>query len=154
MKAAGKILGYGWAVLAIPLVLATFLGMQTWPGLLAKSTGVQVSPRMTGGEVARTIAHGSYETRIHRPVFDGLLGPRARGFVQVDWVATPPATALPDRIAERVDYDADGTADFSVELDVKANHAIVKPLRASVLGFDHVIVLKNGRVLRIDLKRE
>jgi hypothetical protein len=154
MNTARKILGYGWAVLAIPLVLVLFFGLDSWAKLLAQSTGIRVSPWMTGGEIVRTLPHEGYETRIHRPVFDGLLGPRARGFVQVDWVAVPPTTTVPERIGEQIDYDRDGVMDFEVELDSQANHAVLKPLRPEVLQCERVMLLKNGRVLRVDLKRK
>ena len=154
MATVRKILGYSWAVLAIPLVLVLFFGLNSWAKLLAQSTGVRVSPWMTGGEIVRTLPHDGYETRIHRPVFDGLLGPRARGFVQVDWVVVPPATTLPERIGEQIDYDHDGVVDFAIELDLKANHAALKPLQPEVLGCERVMLLKNGRVLRVDLKHK
>src|SRR5208283_1816944 len=145
MSTVRKFLGYSWAVMTIPLVLVLFFGLQSWAKLLAQSTGVRVSPWMTGGEIVRTLPHEGYETRIHRPVFDGLLGPRARGFVQVDWVVVPPATKLPERIGEEIDYDDDGVADFAVELNSKANRAALKPLQPAVLGCERVILLKNGR---------
>ena len=154
MNGVRKFLGYSWAVLTIPLVLALFFGLNSWAKLLAQSTGVRVSPWMTGGDIVRTLPHEGYETRIHRPVFDGLLGPRARGFVQVDWVAVPPATTLPERIGEQIDYDQDGVVDFAVELDSKGNHAALKPLQPGVLSCERVMILKNGRVLRVDLKRK
>ena len=154
MSTVRKILGYSWAVLTIPLVLVLFFGLNSWAKLLAQSTGVRVSPWMTGGEIVRTLPHGDYETRIHRPVFDGLLGPRGRGCVQVDWVAVPPATTLPERIGEQIDYDHDGVADFAIELDSKANHAALKPLQPGVLSGERVMILKNGRGFRVDLKRK
>jgi hypothetical protein len=154
MNTVRKIFGYSWAVLATPLVLAMFFGHDICPKLLARYTGIRISPWMTGGEIARTVQHEDYQTRIHRPVFDGLIGQRAKGFVQVDWVAVSPTTTLPERITEQVDYDQDGVADFSVELDSKANKATLKPLEANVLGCERVLLLKNGRVLRIDLRRK
>jgi|ERR1035438_3922609 hypothetical protein len=152
MNTARKILGYSWAVLPIPLVLVLFFGLDSWAKMLAQSTGIRVSPWMTGGEIVRTLPHEGYETRIHRPVFDGLLGPRARGFVQVDWVTVPPTAVLPERTGETIDYDHDGVMDFEVELDSKANHATLKPLQPGVLGCERVMLLKNGRLLRVDLK--
>jgi hypothetical protein len=154
MSTVRKILGYGWAVLAIPLVLAMFFGLNSWAKLLAQSTGVQVSPWMNGGEIVRTLPHAGYETRIHRPVFDGLLGPRARGFVQVDWVALPPAIRLPDQLEEQIDYDNDGVTDFGIQLDTQANRATLRPRQTNVLGSGRVMVLKDGRVVRVDLKRQ
>lgn len=153
MKTLRKILGYTWAALALPVLLATFFGLDGWARLLAHSTGVQISPWITGGEIVRTWPHEGYETRLHRPVFDGLISPRAQGFVQVDWIATPPATNLPAHLEEQIDYDNDGHADFAVELDGKSDQATLKPLQSNVVGSDRLMHLKNGRVLRIILKR-
>jgi hypothetical protein len=44
--------------------------------------------------------------------------------------------------------------DFEVELNSKANHAALKPRRPEVLGCERVMLLKDGRVLRVDLKRK
>ena len=153
MNTVCKILGYGWAALAVPLVVAGFVGLSHWESLLARSTSISVSPWMTGGEVVRTLPREGYEVRLHRPVFDGLIGQRAKGFVQVDWIVIPPATALPERIREQIDYDQDGVADFAVELDVEANQVAFKPLHPNVLGCERLMKLKNGRVLRVVLKR-
>ena len=78
-------LAYSWAALAVPLVLVTFMGMQPLAGKLVAVTGLRVHPIYTGGEIARTIDHGQYQTLIHRPVFDGLIGQRNTGFVQIKW---------------------------------------------------------------------
>lgn len=71
-----------------------------------------------------------------------------------EWVDVPPATTLPGRIGEQIDYDHDGVVDFEVELNSKASHAALKPLRPEVLGCEGVMLLKDGCVLRIDLKRK
>ena len=98
--------------------------------------------------------HEGYEMRLHRPVFDGLIGPRTKGFVQVDWIVVPPAVTLPEHIMEDIDYDQDGVADFAVELDARLSQAGLKPLQPSVLGCGRLMRLKNGRVLRVELRRK
>ena len=67
-------------------------GMTTSAARLASATGITVSPRFSGGEVIRSVDHGTYKTVIHRPVFDGLIGERRDGFIQIEW---HPVTALP-----------------------------------------------------------
>ncbi len=154
MTSVRKVFGYAWAALPIPIVLVGFLGLGAWSKLLARSTGIQVSPRFTGGEVVKTLPHPGFETRIHRSVFDGLVGERPRGFVQVDWVAIPPTKVLPGRINEQVDYDDDGAVDFVIALDTKANQVRLKALQPDVLGVQRVMVLNEGRVVRVELKNK
>jgi hypothetical protein len=109
-------LGYGWAILCFFIVIGTFLLSPLFARTFASVTGLSISPWHTGGAVERVISHGAYETRIHRPVFDGLLSPRKTGFIQVDW---QPRRALPPFIEEGIDFDKDGKEDFLVRLDTK-----------------------------------
>jgi hypothetical protein len=123
--------GYILAALAVPVVLAVFMGQNYWMNELVAITGVKVSPWETGGDVINTIDHGEYLTAIHEQVFQGLLGEKKEGLVQVDW---QPAENLPDRIDEYVDYDADDKNDFYIELDTTSNQANVLPLQTGVIG--------------------
>jgi len=144
-------LAYGWAFLAAPLVLATFLGMDSLPRGLVAVTGLHVHPIYTGGEVARTLDHGPYETRVHRPVFDGLIGPRSHGFIQIQWCPTD--ANLPDLIAEQIDFDADGTSDFQIRLNTKTNEAGLAAFDGRVLSIEEVVTVGNTRIVRVNLKR-
>lgn len=149
MERIRSALGYAWAVAAIPIVLATFVGMGTWaPGLIS-ITGVKVSPRFTGGDVARTIDHTAYRTKIHKPVFDGLFGERAEGFVQVNWAAT--AGALPDEIAEELDLDHDGATDCSIRIDTRSMDVSLTPLNPIVRGVMERLRFDRERAVRISL---
>jgi hypothetical protein len=143
------ILGYTVAALMIPLALATLMGLNDWMRLLVSTTGLTVSPWFTGGEVIQTVDHGDYQTRIHRPVFDALIGERSEGFVQVDW--TPP-TAVPARIDEQVDFDGDGQVDFHIELDTQTRQANLTPLTSQVLGLEGVYRLDDAWAIRVTLK--
>jgi hypothetical protein len=140
------------AALATPVVLATFMGMGTWAKALAEGTGVVISPWYTGGEVARTVAHEGHRTLVRRPVFDGLIGPRAEGFVQVEWTPDE-GKALPAALREEVDADGDGRADFVVDLDTVANRGNVAPLSPAVLGLERVYDLGAERAVRVRLRR-
>jgi len=149
MKWVKKTLGYTAALLMIPLALATLMGMGFWSRELVAVTGLSVTPWYTGGEVVRTISHGSYETRIHRPVFDGLLWESRQGFVQIDWTAAQP---LPARFEEDIDYDGDGSADFRVELSTEGTR--LNALNPRVLSLEGTYNLKNGRAVRVLLENK
>jgi len=148
-------LAYSWAFLAAPLVLVTFLGMAPLAGKLVAFTGLHVHPIYTGGEVARTIDpnhnHGPYQTEIYRPVFDGLVGQRSHGFIQIKW--TPKDANLPERIEEQIDYDVDGTSEFLIRLNTKTNDADLETSDSRVLSIGEVLTAGNTRIIRVNLKK-
>ncbi len=144
-------LAYGWAFLAAPLVLATFMGMNFFAGKLVAVTSLHVHPLYTGGEVAQTIDHGPYRTLIHHPVFDGLVGQREYGILQIQW--QPKDTNLPARIDEQIDFDADGSNDFGIRLDTVTCEASIEPLDRRVLAVDEVVAVPDGRIVRVGLRR-
>jgi hypothetical protein len=144
-------LAYTWALLAAPLVLATFMGMPFFAGRLVAVTDLHVHPVYTGGEVVRTIDHGPYRTLIHRPDFDGLIGRRNHGFVQLRW--EPADANLPEWIDEPIDFDADGTSDFQIRLNTRTNVTDLKTSDPRVLSVGAMIPVENARILRINLLR-
>lgn len=146
---ARAICGYILAVLAVPLVLVTFVGGADLSKLLVAATGLRVSPWYTGGEVVREIDHGAYKTMIHRPVFDGLLWPTAEGFVQVRWW---PRQQFPARLAEDIDYDGDGRADFHVELDTVAGSSTLRADDPRVIGLGETLRVTETWVVRVNLR--
>ncbi len=143
-------LAYTWAFLAAPLVLATFMGMDSLAGKLVAVTGLHVHPIYTGGAIAQTIDHGSYQTVIHEPVFDGLIGRRSHGFVQIEW--QPKEADLPEWIEEPIDFDADGISEFEIRFGTKTTDASVKPLDPCVLSLGEVLTVGNARMVRVNLK--
>ncbi len=149
MSKLTAIAGYTLAALAVPLVLVTFIGGQFWSELLVSTTGITVSPWMTGGEVVRQVDHSTYQTQIHRPVFDWLIGQRPEGFVQVDW---GPLDWLPPRIDEDVDFDGDGQPDFHVTLDTQALSAVLTPRDPRVLRLEGVYRLSDALAIRVSLR--
>lgn len=144
-------LGYFLAALMVPLAMITLMGMDSIARTLVDITGVQVSPWFTGGEVVRTIAHNGYETRIHRPIFDALIGQRSEGFVQVVWAKTE---ALPETLREAIDYDSDGQADFEITLHPQAKTAEWKPFAPDALGLEGVYTIGDGVGVRVTLKNK
>jgi hypothetical protein len=146
-----SILGYSWAALCAILVLATFVGMGVWAQALARATGIKVSPWFSGGEVARTIDHASYQTLVREPVFEGLFAERAEGFVQLEWQPKAHQT-LPSLIEEELDVDGNGRADLKIQIDTTSNSTQLTPLRSWVLAADKLIVAEGERILRIRLR--
>ena len=146
-------LGYLWAALALPLVLAAFLKLGTWSRGLVELTEVGISPWFTGGSVARTIQHEGFETQIHRPVFDGLFWEGDVGFVQVDWVAV--GGDLPEMIEESIDFDADGTEDLRIHLGTGTNQATLLEKSVHVTSVDPVLDFgPRHKAVRIQLDKE
>jgi hypothetical protein len=143
--------GYTAAVIMMGVTLATFLGMNSFSHKLVNVTGLQISPWFSGGEIVRTIDHGSYKTLQHRAVFDALIGQRAEGFVQIDF---SPAAALPDQIKEKIDFDLDGKIDFELEYDVVSNTAMLAAYNPRVLSLAGCYVLKERRAVRVRLQNE
>jgi hypothetical protein len=144
-------LGYAAAVLAIPVVLATFIGMNTFAELLVNGSGITISPWITGGEVVRSVEHGAYQTRIYRAIFDGLFWQNSTGFVQIVWT---PSASLPAVIQEKIDYDNDGAADFEITLHPAEKSATYTPLSANVTGLEPPFRLGDGVGIRINLQQK
>lgn len=140
--------GYAWAALAVPVVLATFLGQEPLSRALARATGWTISPRYSGGELARTVDHGGYRTHLRRAVFDGLLGERRRGFVQVEW---EPVAALPAVVEE--DVEVPGRGRFRISLDTRTGKAELRDASPEVLGLSVVTPFKGGWMVRVELKK-
>jgi hypothetical protein len=143
--------GYTVAVLMLIIALATFIGMNFFSHKLVGAVGLKISPWFSGGEIVETIDRGSYKILQHRAVFDGLIGQKAEGFVQIDF--SPPA-ALPDRINEKIDFDLDGKIDFVLEYDVVANTAVITAYNPRVLSLSGCHVLKERRAVRVSLRNE
>jgi len=148
-----KYLAYAWALMAGPIVFATFMG--TNPSLVGKLvafTGLHVHPIYTGGEVSQTVDHGRYQTLVHRPVFDGLIRERNTGFVQIQW--QPKDANLPELIDEQIDFDQDGKADMRIQLNTSTNSTTLDPLDSRVLSANEVIRVQNSQILRVNLMKK
>jgi hypothetical protein len=152
MKRLRKFLAYGWALMAVPILLATFIGNNVWAKKLVNFTGLKVSPLYTGGEVAQTIKHEGYETLVYQPVFDGPLGERKNGFVQIEWKAT--GDKLPETIDELIDFDKDGKNDFRIKLNTAKNRSQLEAYSSRVEELGRILVIENERIVRVSLKKD
>jgi hypothetical protein len=149
MKRLKTMVGYTVAVLATFVALASFLGNSYFSQKLVSATGIKVSPRYTGGEIINVVEHNTYMTLIHRPVFDGLIGERKEGFIQVNWESR---TGLPPVIQESVDYNGDNKADFLITLDTATGNASMTGYHPAVLSVQKTYKLDKGWAVRIKLR--
>jgi len=97
----------------------------------------------------QTIDHGTYQTQVHRMVFDALIGERKEGFIQVGW--TPP-DSLPAHIDEEIDADGDGQADFRVEVDTANKESTLTPYASWVLELEGTYRLEDSLAVRVYLR--
>jgi hypothetical protein len=148
MRRLKAVLGYTLAALALVVALATFGAMPAWERAFVAGTGLRISPWFTGDEIAYAVGHGGYETRIHRPVFQALVGERREGFVQVDWA---PAAALPATIDEEIDYNRDGVGDFRIRLEGDKEEALLTPIAPEVGKLLGTYRLTDARSVRVVL---
>jgi hypothetical protein len=151
MSRIKALLGYLGAFATGPIVLVAIFGMPFFASQLVAVTGLHVHPRFTGGEVARTIDHERYQTLVHRPIFDGLIGQRSTGFVQIRW--QPKDVNLPESIDEQIDFDRDGKTDFRIQLNTRTDAATLEPLDRRVVSAGEMIKVKDARILRVNLRR-
>jgi len=145
-----SILGYIVAVLSMLIMIAAMVALVLELGdPFVSATGLKTSANYSGGEVVQTLEHGTYQTEVHRPVFDALIGEHKKGFIQVAW---RPADGLPARIDEEIDADADGQADFRVELDTATQQASLTPLSPNVIGLEGIYDLGETLAIRVKLE--
>lgn len=143
--------GYAAAAAALVIVLATFICQDRLSLAFTRATGITVSARYTGGEVVKTVDHGTYKTFIHRPVFDGLTGERRDGFIQMNWDGSPPWPAV---LKEAVDYDGDNAVDFVITLDTGILQAGLSRKSPFVTGVEKTYKLDKGFAARIALRNK
>jgi hypothetical protein len=150
MRKLKSILGYAWALTALPIILATFIGMNVWAKGFAGLTGLEISPWYSGGKSAYVVSHEGYTTTVNEPVFQGLVGETKKGFVQVKWTPAEGAS-LPDELSEAIDFDGDGAPDFSVRLCAGADKAELEATNQLVVGVREVLDLGKERAVRVNV---
>jgi hypothetical protein len=151
MKKLQSFVGYLWAVLALVIAPATFLGYNYFSRTLADTTGMKINPRFSGGEVVEVVDHGAYKTSVHRPVFDALIGQTKEGFVQIRW---DPAAGLPSVIHEGIDFNQDGREDFIITLNTSTGEASLSKSNPEVIALEKSYHLRDGWAVRVLLKRK
>lgn len=111
---------YLWGAIIPLVVVALFFGLDQWSWFLAKFPFMKIHPRYSGGEISITIKESDVQYTIHNPVFDGLIGERRGGFVQID-IHVLDNGAYP--LNQEFDYDQNGIPDFGLLIESSDNNA-------------------------------
>jgi len=123
--------------------------MNFWAKSLVNGAGLKINPWYSGGVVARTVTHGSYETRIYKPVFEGLFGQRDEGFVQIDWRKK---AKVPAQLDEQVDFDGDGKTDFRLQWNTRTDAIEMTPDNPMIIGLQSHHSLSDRYLIRVALR--
>jgi hypothetical protein len=148
MKKVKTVLGIFWAVLCLVLIIILFPGLNGFSAKMASLPFMKINPNLTGGDISKQIVMESFTLVVRKPVFDGLIGERKKGFVQLDWRGTPS-----EIINDSVDYNSDGKTDFIVRIDRKNNSTELRPLSPEVISAGISTPTSYGWCLRVNLKK-
>ena len=148
MKRLKIIAGISWAVAGVVLMLILFPGLNRFSESLASLPFMKINANYTGGEIAKQHITPNCTLAIRRPVFDGLLGEKNHGFVQLDWRGD-----LPEYLQDTIDYDSDGTPDFLIKVNRKNNTSDIQSFNSSVEGINISSPTSYGWAVRIGLEK-
>jgi hypothetical protein len=157
--------GYGAAILTVLFAMA--LPIKVMPMFLSAvgSLDLKIAPWFSGGEVAYVLNRGTYQIKVHRPVYPALVGEGQEGFVQLVW---QPKSDLPLNVQDAIDLNRDGTVDceisFANPTDKKAallltvipKSSWVLPVQNSQTTSLSEVVIERGRseiFVRIPVKK-
>ena len=143
--------GYLWGVALALGAAALFFSLSFLPHELAQLPFMRLHPAYSGGEIAETAVASGVEWRIHSPVFDGLVGRRSHGFIQIDVVCKAEPV---DALERDFDYDRDGKPDFRLVLPSRPDEApTLENAAPSVTGVKSWARTKDGWIVRVAIKK-
>jgi hypothetical protein len=148
MKKIKLISGIAWAFAALILIIVLFPGLNNFSASAARLPFMKINPNYTGGEIASRFISEGCTLSVRKPVFDGLIGERKNGFVQVDWRG-----AVPDKINDTVDYNLDGSPDFCILINRKEFITDLVPFNPLVKKVETSTKTSYGWAVRVGLKK-
>lgn len=146
MKKIKIIAGITWAFACLIVIIILFPALNPLANSVSKLPFMKINPNYTGGEVVREISKENYTINIRKPVFDGLIGERKNGFVQVDWRGK-----LPRTITDTIDFDNDNNKDFAVQIDTLNNQSTLTPINPKVKEIRISTKTSYGWAIRVEL---
>ena len=146
MKKVKIVFGVLWALFALLAIILLFPGLGSLSAAAARLPFMKINPNYTGGEIARRHITECCTLDIRQPVFDGLIGERKRGFVQVDWRGN-----LPEEISDSVDYDFDDSPDFSIQVNRTGSATVLNPISSKVIDINISTPTSYGWAARINI---
>jgi hypothetical protein len=148
MKKIKIIAGLSWAFICLILIIVLFPGLNSFSSSAAKLPFMKINPNYTGGEIAEQLISEGCTLNIRRPVFDGLLKERKKGFVQMDWLGN-----IPQIINDTIDYDLDKEPDFTIFVDRNLSKTVLIPLKNNVKDINISSSTSYGWAVRVNLKK-
>lgn len=146
MKKIKIIAGITWAFLCLIIIIILFPALNPLANSTSKLSFMKINPNYAGGEVVREIKKENYSINIRRPVFDGLIGERKKGFVQVDWKGK-----LPNTLTDTIDFNNDRQNDFAVQIDTITSKSTIIPMNPKVKGINISTKTSYGWAIRVGL---
>jgi len=148
MKTIKIIAGITWAFLCLIIIIVLFPALNPLANVTSKFPFMKINPNYSGGEVVREIKKENYTINIHRPVFDGLIGDRKKGFVQIDWRGN-----LPKTLNDTIDFDGNCKNDFIIQIDTLNAQSSIIPLNPKVGELNTSTHTSYGWAIRVGLKK-
>jgi hypothetical protein len=149
MKKIKFIAGITWAFAGLLIIMILFPGLTGFSKSLSHLPFMRINPNYSGGDIAFSDSVPGYRLDIRKPVFDGLLGERKKGFVQLDWRGK-----LPEIISDTIDFDRDGKSDFMIAINTMESKTEIKPLDRRVESVNVSTATSYGWAVRINLKKQ
>jgi hypothetical protein len=149
MKKIKIIAGIIWAFLSLVLILVLFPGLNSFSSSVSKLPFMKINPNYTGGEIDNQIVTERCTLDIRKPVFNGLLGERHSGFVQLDWRGD-----VPEIINDSIDYNCDGKMDFGILVNRKDSKTDLKSFNSRVTNVLISTPTSYGWAIRVGLLKE
>jgi hypothetical protein len=149
MKKIKIIAGITWAFAGLILILVLFPGLNSFSASASRLPFMKINPNYTGGEIARQIVSDGCTLDIRKPVFDGLIGKRKNGFVQLDWRGK-----VPETINDTIDYNNDGHSDFLVIINRKESKTELASYNPLVKKLGVSAQTSYGWAIRVELNSD
>jgi hypothetical protein len=146
MKKLKIIAGVTWAFAGLILIIILFPGLNSFSASASRLPFMKINPNYSGGEVVKQMISDGCTLSVRKPVFDGLLGERKNGFVQIDWRGQ-----IPEIIKDTIDFNLDGLPDFSVMIMRKEAKTELVPLNREVKKIGISTPTSYGWAIRVEL---
>ena len=148
MKKIKIIAGISWAFIGLIVIIILFPGLNSLSGSVARLPFMKINPNYTGGEIAQRMITEKCTLDIRKPVFDGLLGERKKGFVQVDWRGN-----LPGIIEDTIDFNFDSIPDFAISIDLNGSKTSLNPMNSKVNDISISTPVSYGWAVRVGIEK-
>jgi hypothetical protein len=148
MKKLKIIAGITWAFICLIIIIVLFPGLNSFSASAARLPFMKINPNYTGGEIAYQIIETSCTLDVRRPVFDGLLSEKNKGFVQIDWKGN-----VPENISDTIDYNRDNNPDFKIAIDRINTKTTLDALNKKVIGVAVSTPTSYGWAVRVEVMK-